>query len=68
MLDGWQMLAELKADPATSAIPVTIVSVVDDRPRGLGLGADVYLRKPVGRDELLDALRQVGVLPVPEPS
>ena len=42
-LDGWQVLAELKADPATAAIPVVIASVVDDRPRGLALGAEVYL-------------------------
>ena len=61
-LDGWQVLAELKADPATAAIPVVIASVVDDRPRGLALGADVYLRKPVRRDELLDALRRVGAM------
>ena len=61
-LDGWQVLAELKADPATAAIPVVIASVVDDRPRGLALGADVYLRKPISREELVDALRQVGAL------
>jgi signal transduction histidine kinase/CheY-like chemotaxis protein len=61
-LDGWQVLAELKTTPVTAAIPVVIASVVDDRPRGLGLGADVCLRKPVGRQELVDALRSVGVL------
>ena len=33
-LDGWQVLAELKAAEATAAIPVVIASVVDDRPRG----------------------------------
>jgi CheY-like chemotaxis protein len=60
--DGWQVLCELKADAATVAIPVVIASVVDDRARGLALGADVYLRKPVSRDELLDALRRVGAL------
>jgi signal transduction histidine kinase len=61
-LDGWQVLADLKADPATATIPVVIASVVDDRPRGLALGADVYLRKPISRDELVDALRRVGAL------
>ena len=61
-LDGWQVLAELKGDPATAAIPVVIASAVDDRPRGLALGADVYLRKPVSREQLVDALRQVGAL------
>jgi CheY-like chemotaxis protein len=61
-LDGWQVLGELKADPATAAIPVVIASAVDDRARGLALGADLYLLKPVHRDELVDALRRVGVL------
>jgi CheY-like chemotaxis protein len=66
-LDGWHVLAELKADPVTAGIPVIIASVVDDQPQGLALGADVYLRKPVSRDELLDALRRVAALPA-EPS
>jgi signal transduction histidine kinase len=61
-LDGWQVLNELKADPATAAIPVVIATDVDDRSRGLSLGADAYLRKPIRREQLLDALRQVGVL------
>jgi len=61
-LDGWQVLAELKADPATAAIPVVIASVVDDRPRGLAEGADEYLLKPIRRDELVDALRRLGAL------
>jgi signal transduction histidine kinase len=66
-LDGCQVLAELKAERATATIPVVIASAADDPTRGLGLGADVYLRKPVGRDELIDALRNVGALP-PEDS
>ena len=61
-LDGWQVLTELKADPATAQIPVVIASVIDDPSHGMALGADVYLRKPIGREELADALRQVGAL------
>jgi CheY-like chemotaxis protein len=61
-LDGWQVLAELKAYPATATIPVVIATDVDDRSRALALGADAYLRKPIGREELVDALRQVGAL------
>jgi signal transduction histidine kinase/ActR/RegA family two-component response regulator len=61
-LDGWQVLAELKANSATAGIPVVIASVVDDRSRGLALGADEYLLKPVHRDALVDALRNVGAL------
>ena len=37
-------------------IPVIVVSIVDERPRGMALGAAAYLIKPVGREELLAAL------------
>jgi len=47
----------LKADPSTVAIPVIIASAVRRPARGLALGADEYLRKPISRDELVDALR-----------
>jgi signal transduction histidine kinase len=60
--DGWQVLTELKEDPATAAIPVVVATDVDDRTRALSSGADVYLRKPIGREELMDALKQVGAL------
>ncbi|MBE1549986.1 signal transduction histidine kinase [Mycobacterium sp. OAS707] len=60
--DGWQVLADLKDDSGTATIPVIIATDVDDRARGLALGADAYLRKPIGRDELIEALKRVGVL------
>ena len=62
VIDGWQVLAELKAAADTAGIPVIIASVVDERHRGLALGADVYLLKPVSRDDLVDALRHVSAL------
>lgn len=67
-MDGWEVLARLKADPATSAIPVVVASVIDERPRGLQLGATAYLLKPVRREDLLDALRVHGLDAVPEGS
>jgi DNA-binding response OmpR family regulator len=60
-LDGWHVLTELKAAEDTAEIPVVIASVVDDRPRGAALGADVQLLKPVSRDDLIGALRSVGI-------
>ena len=65
--DGWDVLAELKADPSTAHIPVVVASIVDDRTRGLALGAAAYLLKPVRRDQLVQALHQVGVLPATGP-
>lgn len=60
-LDGWQILAELKGDSATAAVPVIVASVIDEPSRCLAHGAYAYLRKPVSRDELLEALAGVGV-------
>jgi signal transduction histidine kinase/ActR/RegA family two-component response regulator/putative methionine-R-sulfoxide reductase with GAF domain len=65
-VDGWQVLEELRADPATAGLPVIVVSVVDERPRGLALGASDYLMKPVQRAELVGALRRLGALPEPK--
>ncbi|TGN64145.1 GAF domain-containing protein [Nocardioides eburneiflavus] len=60
-MDGWEVLARMKADPATRAIPVVVASIIDERQRGLQLGAVAYLLKPVRRDDLLDALRGHGL-------
>jgi signal transduction histidine kinase/CheY-like chemotaxis protein len=57
-VDGWDLLARLKADPATADAPVVVVSMLDERGKGLALGAVEYLVKPVGREELLAALER----------
>ena len=57
-LDGWTVLATLKADPETATIPVILSTIIDDRTHGYALGADDYLTKPVDRARLADALRR----------
>jgi signal transduction histidine kinase/CheY-like chemotaxis protein len=62
-LSGWDILAELKADPELAGIPVIMISIVDDKDRGLALGANDYLTKPVHPDRLaaiLDKFRVDG--------
>ena len=61
-LDGWQVLTQVRDDEATRSVPVIIVSILDERSRGLALGAADYLIKPVGREELVGALRRVGAV------
>lgn len=63
VLDGWDLLALLKADPATARIPVVIVSMLDERGKGLALGAADYLVKPVRGDDVRAALSRVAGLP-----
>jgi CheY-like chemotaxis protein/anti-sigma regulatory factor (Ser/Thr protein kinase) len=58
-LVGWDVLAAIKADPATASTPVVVASVLDERARGISLGAAAYLVKPVSRDEILAALTRV---------
>jgi CheY-like chemotaxis protein len=68
-IDGWAVLEALKADPATRDIPVVVVSIVDERARGVALGAAAYLVKPISRDDLRAALTTVAFLPgSPAPS
>jgi signal transduction histidine kinase/CheY-like chemotaxis protein len=55
-LDGWELLARLKRDADTAAVPVVIVSMLDERGAGFALGAAEYLVKPVDRDALLTAV------------
>jgi len=62
---GWDLLTQLKANPQTRGIPVIVISVVDDRPRGLALGASDYLVKPVHRQQVRDALAKLQ-LPTPQ--
>jgi CheY-like chemotaxis protein len=65
VMDGWDVLAALKRDPDTAAIPVVVVSILDERAKGFARGAADYLVKPVSREDLLAALARVRVAPAP---
>ncbi len=57
--DGWALLAQLKNDGELRDIPVIVVSVSDERPRAMDMGAEEFLSKPVDRAELLVVLQQI---------
>ncbi|HSP70906.1 MAG TPA: response regulator, partial [Gaiellaceae bacterium] len=57
--DGWELLLDLKREEETSAIPVIVVTDVDDEQKAYGLGATAYARKPVERAWLLQTLRNL---------
>lgn len=57
-LDGWAILSGLRAcDKDTPALVLSARESIDDRVRGLSLGADDYLIKPFSFDELLARVR-----------
>ncbi len=51
-MDGWAVLAALKADPVLAGVPVIMLTMVDDRNLGLALGATDFMTKPLDRDRL----------------
>jgi HAMP domain-containing protein/signal transduction histidine kinase/CheY-like chemotaxis protein len=55
-MDGWALLDLLKHDPRTRHVPIHVVSVDDQKKRGLRAGAFGFLEKPVDRDALMNAL------------
>ena len=57
-LDGWEVLQALKADPELAAIPVVMLTIVDEKNRGYALGAADYVTKPIPRDRLRALLLQ----------
>ena len=57
--DGWELLTDLRAQPATKIIPIIVCSVVRRAELALSLGASLYLPKPVGRRQFIEALDQV---------
>ena len=59
-LDGYEVLAALRADKATATIPFIFLTAkgeqVDQR-AGMSFGADDYLTKPVLKDDLLGSIQ-----------
>jgi len=57
--DGWEVLQELKKDPAVQDIPVIILSIVDEKKIGFSLGATEYMVKPIDKKLLLHKLKNL---------
>jgi adenylate cyclase len=61
VLDGFAVLAQLKADPLLRDIPVIIVSAATDSRsvvRGIKQGAEDYLTKPIDETLLINKLKE----------
>lgn len=64
-MDGFEVCHRLKADPATTHIPVVMVTALGqpaDRVRGLKAGADDFLTKPVDNLQLLTRVKSLARL------
>ena len=61
-IDGWQVLSDLRHDPATSHIPVVVCTVLPLEEMALALGANAFLQKPVSQQQFLHIVDQQSVL------
>ena len=74
-VDGVEVLRQLRADPATSSLPIIMLTTTDD-PREIArcyqLGCNVYITKPVESGAFIEAIRRLGlflqVVKVPRPA
>jgi len=57
-MDGWSVLAALKASPKTAEIPIIMLTMTDQKNLGYALGVNEYLTKPIDRNRLLRAIKR----------
>lgn len=59
VMDGHEVLKQIKNDPELRHIPVQIISAYDKKKEGLLLGAFDYIRKPVSINDLQHAFERI---------
>jgi GAF domain-containing protein/CheY-like chemotaxis protein len=57
-MDGWAVLAALKADRTLADIPVIMITIADEKQVGYALGVADYLTKPIDWKRLTATLRK----------
>lgn len=67
VMDGFELCAAIRGDPVLRRVPVVLLTMLEDetsRQRGLLVGADAFLTKPVTPAELK---KTIGAILRPEP-
>ncbi len=61
VMDGFQLIEKIRAEPALKAIPVVAISAggQDAKDRALKLGVTSYLKKPVRFADVMDTVKQL---------
>jgi CheY-like chemotaxis protein len=58
VLDGWGVMERMRAEPRSAAIPILILSAYGFEWEAELLGAQGYIPKGVGMDEILERVRR----------
>ena len=59
MMDGLKLISLIRGNPRTKLVPIIIVTTEgaeEDRKRGLALGANAYIPKPIQPSDLLKTI------------
>ncbi len=62
IMDGLKLVSMVRNDPSYKAIPIIIITTEgaeEDRKRGLALGANAYIAKPIQTQDLLNIVNQI---------
>ena len=62
IMDGLKLVSMVRNDPAYKAIPIIIITTEgaeEDRKRGLALGANAYIPKPIQTADLLGVVNGI---------
>lgn len=58
-MSGWEVLGKIKSSPDLCGIPVLVVSILEEKRKGLALGARDYLVKPVDKKLLQNCVQRL---------
>jgi two-component system chemotaxis response regulator CheY len=62
IMDGLKLVSMVRNDPVHKAIPIIIITTEgadEDRKRGLALGANAYIAKPIQTADLLSVVKEI---------
>lgn len=62
IMDGLKLVSMVRNDPAHKNIPIVIITTEgaeEDRKRGLALGANAYIAKPIQTADLLNVVNEI---------
>jgi len=62
IMDGLKLVSMVRNDPVHKAIPIIIITTEgadEDRKRGLALGANAYIAKPIQTADLLSVVSEI---------
>ena len=60
-MDGLTAVKQIRDTPSLKDIPVIICTLLEEQAKGINLGASDYLMKPILEDDLINAIKRLGM-------